>query len=604
MHGCERSGRGRRPGRLRSALSAGFLLAVSACQVTQPYILTPDRVPDAGEPGPLKVHLHSGEVVVMTSWRENVEQRRLTGLGTRYDADRSSGEGPVPVDLPVDSVALLEIHRSSADIGKGVGLTLLASYTVLTGGISFICAMDPKSCFGSCPTFYVDENAGEEADRTTPVERLVAEGFSSSVARALEATDMDDLRVRAAPGPFSLRMRNEALETHAVRSLRLHAVVEPEGKRALATPTGSFRLARQMIEPVRCTAPEGDCLAQVRARDGRERKSLTDPEDLARRETLELEFTLPASDPVPEGAPGDGVQARFGLALAARHSFVSTFLFYQTLGYLGRDAAALLAGMERGDAALVTQVRELLDMPGRLEVAWMDAEGDWHPAGAYVEAGPLATDLQLIELPEIPAEGPLRIRLELTQGFWRLEYAALAELGEVPASVALHPARVAAVGPTRIPGSDAATPLAGEAAPLPGSALETPAPGALAALLDPERHLVTEPGDHYRIEFDLPPWADGASDLASDAASDTGAHPRAARPARDAPPAPPGYRLFLESTGYYYEWMRSEWMDDESPGRVATLFLDPERAFRDLAPAFKKLEPVMEEAFWASRFRR
>jgi len=576
MRGSDPSRRGRRPRLFREGWAVALLVVVSACQVTHPHVLTPDLVPGADEPGLLKVHLHSGDVVVMTSWRENPEARRLTGLGTRYDADRRAGAGPVSVDLPVDSVALLEIHRSSSDIGKGTGLTLLASYTVLTGTITFLCVLDPKSCFGSCPTFYVDDHG----DATAPVERLAAEGFSSSIARALEATDVDDLRVRAEPGLFSLRMRNEALETHAVRSLRLHAVVEPDGQRALATPTGTFRLARQMIEPSRCTAPEGDCLAGVRARDGQERKSLTDPGDLARREIVELEFSLPEPGTVPAVAGAGGEPVRFGLALAARHSFVSTFLFYQMLGYLGQDAATLLADMERGDIALVERVRELLDMPGRLEVAWMDSDGAWQPAGAYVEAGPLATDLQLIELPGIPEEGTLRLRLELTQGFWRLEYAALAELGEVPAVVTLSPARVAAVNPEG--DRDWATP--------PGAG-EASAPTALAALLDPELHLVTEPGDHYRIEFDLPAFPDPA---------------HASRIEADAPaePAAPGYRLFLESTGYYYEWMRAEWMGDESPERAAAMFLDPERTFRDLAPAFKELEPIMEEAFWASRFRR
>jgi len=573
MRGCDPSRRGRRPRHFREGWAAALLILVSACQVTHPHILSPDLLPGADETGPLKVHLHSGDVVVMTSWRENPEERRLTGLGTRYDADRRAEAGPIPVDLPVDSVALLEIHRSSSDIGKGTGLTLLASYTVLTGALTFVCVMDPKSCFGSCPTFYVDEYG----DAPAPVERLAAEGFSSSIARALEATDVDDLRVRAAPGPFSLRMRNEALETHAVRSLRLHAVVEPDGQRALATPAGAFRLARRMIEPSRCTAAEGDCLAGIRARDGQERKSLTDPGDLARREILELEFSLPESGTVPEMAGHVGTEVRFGLALAARHSFVSTFLFYQMLGYLGSDAATLLASMERGDTALVERVRELLDMPGRLEVAWMDADGAWQPAGAYVEAGPLATDLQLIELPGIPEEGTLRVRLELTQGFWRLEYAALAELGEVPVSVALLPARVASVGPE---GEQDST--------HPGGASEAQAPEALAALVDPELHLVTEPGDHYRIEFDLPTWPE----------------PEGASRAGTGAPAARGYRLFLESTGYYYEWMRAEWLDDESPERAAAMFLDPERAFRELAPAFKELEPVMEEAFWASRFRR
>jgi hypothetical protein len=157
---------------------------------------------------------------------------------------------------------------------------------------------------------------------------------------------------------------------------------------------------------------------------------------------------------------------------------------------------------------------------------------------------------------------------------------ALVELGEDPVPVTLTPARVHRVGPG----------VTGE----PGEALETPDPDALASLLDPDRHLVTDPGDHFRIGFDLPIPPGAAS---------TGPGSRTVSGGPGSEEAP-RYRLFLESTGYYYEWMRKEWMADESPERAATLFLDPERAFRELAPAFKRLEPEMEAAFWASRFRR
>lgn len=552
-------------------LLSGLLLAATSCSTAHPRLQPPDRLPTSEEPGPLKVHLHGGDVVVLTQWGENAATRRITGYGTRYDAHRAPRGRTGRVDLPVDSVALLEVTRPSTDVGKGLGITLMASYTVLTGAVSLICMANPKSCFGSCPTFYVDDDH-DGGSVNGPRERLVAEGFSSSVARALEATDVDDLRIRAAPGPFSLRMRNEALETHAVRSLRLHAVPEREGERVLSTPTGEFRTARQMFAPVRCSGPEGDCLPAIRALDGMERTSLTDPGDLARREYLELEFRVPA----PEG----GGAARFGVALAARHSFVSTFLFYQMLGYLGRDAAPLLASLERGDRATLERIRDLKAIPGRLEVTWMDAHGIWQSAGAYVEAGPLATDLQLLELPEIPLDRPLRIRLDLAQGFWRLEHVALVELGEDPVPVTLSPVRVHRVGPG----------VAGE----PGQALETPASDALATLLHPDHHLVTEPGDHFRIDFDLPVPSEAGP-------TGPGSWSTSGGPGSGDPPM---YRLFLESTGYYYEWMRKEWMADESPERAATLFFDPERAFRELAPAFKRLEPEMEEAFWASRFRR
>ena len=69
----------------------------------------------------------------------------------------------------------------------------------------------------------------------------------------------------------------------------------------------------------------------------------------------------------------------------------------------------------------------------------------------------------------------------------------------------------------------------------PGDALETPDSEALAFLLDPDHHLVTEPGDHFRIGFDLPiPREPGLRGPVGEAAAESA----------------PMYRLFLESTGY------------------------------------------------------
>jgi hypothetical protein len=64
------------------------------------------------------------------------------------------------------------------------------------------------------------------------------------------------------------------------------------------------------------------------------------------------------------------------------------------------------------------------------------------------------------------------------------------------------------------------------------------------------------------------------------------------------------YELFLESQGYYLEWMRDEWLSEENPARAAQLMLNPEQLLRDVAPEFKKQEAGMEAQFWGSRYAR
>jgi hypothetical protein len=548
----------RRPSR-GAAVVLSVLLVTSSCMFTRPAVFAPEgggvgqAVPSNSAP-PFKAHLHSGDMVVFTTWEEDVEARLLVGTGDRYGPERDFARWG-NWELPVDSVALVEVGRRESALGYGTGLTLMASYTLLTGVITLSCLADPKSCFGSCPTFYLDDEFGAE--------RLVAEGFSSSVARALEATDLDDVRWTTGGGPVSLRVRNEALETHAIRGLRLHAVPELPGERVFATPDGRFVPAVSLHEPVRCTAPEGDCLSRVRALDGLERFSVTDSSDLGARETVEFEFPRPHPSEMGAG---------LGLVLGARHTFVSTFLFYQTLAYLGRDAALFLASLERGDEDLLGRVRHVLGMLGGIRVEVLGADGEWHLAGILEEAGPLAADVHVLELGPAAGGDAIRVRLDMTRGFWRLEYAALAGLGDEVAPRTLLPVALDRLAP--IPVGVGGSP--GSAyEPVPGGRTG-PAPGALAALLDPDRYLVTNPGDHYRVHFELPDPLEGA------------AH----------------WRIHLESTGHYYEWMRAEWLEEESPIRAALMLHQPEVMFRELAPAFKAMEADMEESFWNSRIRR
>jgi hypothetical protein len=94
---------------------------------------------------------------------------------------------------------------------------------------------------------------------------------------------------------------------------------------------------------------------------------------------------------------------------------------------------------------------------------------------------------------------------------------------------------------------------------------------ALASLLDPERALVTTRGETYQLDYRLPVEANRCE-------------------------------LFLESRGYYLEWMREEWKTDENPALAARMFLDPAGMLRELAPEFKRREAGMEDVFWSSRY--
>jgi hypothetical protein len=183
---------------------------------------------------------------------------------------------------------------------------------------------------------------------------------------------------------------------------------------------------------------------------------------------------------------------------------------------------------------------------GGIEVLAPDTHGGWTRVSGFDETGPIATDVRMIPLPPT-ADTRVRLKLRMARGSHRLDWLALARMDH-----AVEPARLEPVRVLRDTVEDA---------------------DALASLLDPHRTLVTGPGDRYVMRYTLPD-------------------------------DPERVELFLESGGYYLEWMRKRWMESENPARLARMMLNPRAALRDLAPAYAREQVALEDWFWRSRYAR
>ena len=466
----------------------------------------------------LRAHLPEGGVYILNEWSLDEARQHVQGGGVQLGPGRDTlATGWFRVSL--DSVALLE----SNSVRTSSALAPILLLTAVTAGIAVYCITNPKACFGSCPTFYVPD--GDSL-------RLSAEGFSASIAPALEAADVDALfRARPRGGELAVEMRNEALETHVVRQVNLLAARREPGHRVLAALDGSFWDCDTLVSPLRAAGPEGDCTELLARADGRERFSHADSSYLGAKEELELVFPAVAGDSV-------------GLLVGCRQTLLSTYLLYQTLAYMGDDAGRWLARMHRpGPGGPHLPIQQTL---GGLEVRVPDAAGEWQTAGEVSEYGPLATDFHLVPLPG-PGGAPQRVRLRMARGNWRVDYVALARLTRRATPVRLAPCAVERAG--------------------------RPDPEALGRLRGGSRPLTTLPGDRYTLRYRLP--GEGAD-----------------------------WDLFLESRGYYLEWMRSEWIAEQSPARLAEVLLAPEAALRRLAPEYARNEAAIEDQFWRSRYAR
>jgi len=140
---------------------------------------------------------------------------------------------------------------------------------------------------------------------------------------------------------------------------------------------------------------------------------------------------------------------------------------------------------------------------------------------------------------------PVKIKLRMSKGLWRIDYVALAGIIQPIEPVRLSPDVV-----------------------LYQNSEDT---GAKEKLLDREKTLVTLPGDSYTLIYLLP--ADSLN-----------------------------YDLFLESQGYYLEWMRPAWLLEENTDKTLEMFTDSKAFLKECAGIYKMLEPGMEEAFWGSKY--
>jgi hypothetical protein len=136
----------------------------------------------------------------------------------------------------------------------------------------------------------------------------------------------------------------------------------------------------------------------------------------------------------------------------------------------------------------------------------------------------------------------LKVKLRMTKGAIRLDYVALAEISKEVEPIVIKPYSVLYD--------------------------KRESSEALSSLLDSEKVLVTFPGDVYKLKYRLPKIEKDKD-----------------------------FEFFLKARGYYLEWIRKEWLEEENPLLLAEVIFSPEQALRRLAPKFKSVEAEMEKQF-------
>ncbi len=357
---------------------------------------------------PFKAFLTDGRVAVFPHGAR-ITTDSVFGAGTLYSLDLASFAHVGA--LALDDLLGLESVQADVDVAKG-GLALVAGAVGVVAGTGVIvCTLDPKACFGSCPTIYSYDSSGEV---------LEAEAFSYSIVPLLEGRDVDRIGVDADPtGVVTLELRNEALETHYVNHLELLEVRHEADRAAYRNEEGRILVVGDMAEAISAIDRDGaDPLAELKAWDGKafsssdERIRAVTTEDF--RDHIELVFPRPNSRSV-------------ALVLRFRSSLLNTVLGYDlTLASQGAKALDWL-GIEMADSGTVEELGCWFVETTALEISVQGPSG-WDRVARLADTGPIAWDEVAIQLP-IPDGDDVRVRLSFLADQWRIDFAGLA--GEV-----------------------------------------------------------------------------------------------------------------------------------------------------------------------------
>lgn len=337
-------------------------------------------------------------VAFETGWKVEGDSN-IIGLMCEYDSKGKLTKDFKKVDFHIEGI---ELWRTSRNLGPNERALFGGTWFLVAAdvGLGIICLNDPKTCFGSCPTFYQGES--------DHLFNSDAEGFTNAILPSLEHEDIDALPHIMHPGEEQIVMKNEALETHNINEVKLLSVPQIAGTEVFHTPSDQFFRVQQ--GPALTAEHRGDTISEVLTRDGNEWFELANENDLAAKSALELSFD---ADPAKS----------YGLQVVYRQTLMSTFLFYGTLENMGGDYGRRMAIMNHSEHQKNWLLKGgIMQFLGPIEVLNSSNKS----LGAFEETGPIAHNSQLLPLGKSDGE----ITLRLTQGLWRIDHIRIVEIIE------------------------------------------------------------------------------------------------------------------------------------------------------------------------------
>lgn len=357
----------------------------------------------------LKAHIKNGDVYILNdTWVIDTINNKVVGFGTKYNFNRNiTFQGPL--SIAIDSVAIFETNKKLENT-ESARIAALSILTSVDAAIGIMCLTNPKACFGSCPTFYINENDNfHYAD---------AEGFSNAIAPSLEYADIDALRqVHTKSNSFSITMKNEALETHCLNDVKLLAYPCTANQRVYQNRYNQFYLCENNYPLSESNNTKSDLTYLLGSDDRKEYYSLADEHNLSSKEEIYLNF-----DEVKNTKD-------LGLIINFRQSLMTTYFIYSAIGYMGDEVSDIFASIEKKKDTKAKLDGGLKKELGDIDIYQLNAESNiWEKVNGVYETGPIAINRQIIPLKNNSNKNSVKLKIVLNKGLWRMDYIALTNI--------------------------------------------------------------------------------------------------------------------------------------------------------------------------------
>ena len=390
------------------------------------------------------------------------------------------------IQVPLDSVLALEYYKRAWQFAPTI-LTIPA----LVPPVSLLLV----AIFGSCPTIYSCD--GENY-------YLEAEAFSYSIAKMFESSDLDRLdNGKEINGTYSIKVTNEALETHYINLLSVLTVEHSKEYEAFPTKDDKIVLFGKESKIVRASSKISDNIIDlISERDDNWYQS--DSSILKQLTQSVTEDWLDISVEVPDSAD------KLVLALKIRNTLLNTILLYDLM-LDSQDAKAIdWLGSKTSNWFYAWRFYNWYKKYFGLRIQLYDGK-EYREITRISDTGPIVWHQEAVEL-DVKRGELAKIRLSFLPDNWAIDWIGISFDTHENYKSQLH--SCSEIRNLNNKNEDDLLKLFSE---------------------KDDTYLVTYPGQEYILDFNINPVSEKYK-----------------------------YTYFVKSHGFYIEWLRQQWLRQES----------------------------------------